>query len=476
MSADDRFQIRVEEVQLFERDVVFRMPFRFGVVTLEAAPQAFARVRIRTAAGKDAWGAAAETMAPKWFDKNVELTNEENFEQLRQALRTARTLYLEQRDLAAPFTLHARTHDEQVRRCAEAGLNALIAQYGPALIDRAVIDAACRGTGLSFYAAMQANLCAIAPDELAPDLAGFDADAFLAGLAPADHIHARHTVGLVDPLTAADIAPGKRVGDGLPETLEEVIDTYGHRYFKLKVGGDLAADLERLATIAAVIDARCGSYSVTLDGNEQYRDLEGICELWEAIAEHPRLARLHRSVLFIEQPIVRSQALERDVRALAARRPVIIDESDSAYDVFVRAKTLGYAGISSKTCKGVYRSLLNAMRCAAWTGGAEAQSYFMSGEDLTTQAGLSVQQDLALVALLGLGHVERNGHHYVHGMTGVPQAEQDDFLQHHGDLYREHNGVTCLRIEDGQLAIASLGREGFASVALPRWDDMRPIS
>jgi hypothetical protein len=250
MSADDRFQVRVEEVQLFERDVVFRMPFRFGVVTLEAAPQAFARVRIRTAAGKEAWGAAAEIMAPKWFDKNIELTNEENFEQLRQALRTARTLYLEQRDVATPFALHARTHDEQVRRCAEAGLNALIAQYGPALIDRAVIDAACRGAGLSFYAAMQANLCAIAPDELAPDLVGFDADAFLAGLAPSDHIHARHTVGLVDPLTAADIAPGKRVGDGLPETLEEVIDTYGHRYFKLKVGGDLAADLERLAAIA----------------------------------------------------------------------------------------------------------------------------------------------------------------------------------------------------------------------------------
>ena len=44
----------------------------------------------------------------------------------------------------------------------------------------------------------------------------------------------------------------------------------------------------------------------------------------------------------------------------------------------------------------------------------------MSGEDLTTQAGLSVQQDLALVNLLGIRHVERNGHHYVNGMAALP--------------------------------------------------------
>ncbi len=37
----------VEGIDLFERDVRLRMPFRFGVVTLTAAPQAFARVRIR---------------------------------------------------------------------------------------------------------------------------------------------------------------------------------------------------------------------------------------------------------------------------------------------------------------------------------------------------------------------------------------------------------------------------------------------
>ena len=46
----------------------------------------------------------------------------------------------------------------------------------------------------------------------------------------------------------------------------------------------------------------------------------------------------------------------------------------------------------------------------------------MTGEDLTIQAGLALQQDLALVSLLGLTHVERNGHHYVNGMAGLPAA------------------------------------------------------
>ena len=45
---------------------------------------------------------------------------------------------------------------------------------------------------------------------------------FLGGLVPQPSIEVRHTVGLVDPLTAADRPPSERVNDGLPETLEVV--------------------------------------------------------------------------------------------------------------------------------------------------------------------------------------------------------------------------------------------------------------
>jgi hypothetical protein len=131
--------------------------------------------------------------------------------------------------------------------------------------------------------------------------------------------------------------------------------------------------------------------------------------------------------------------------------------------------------VSSKTCKGIYRSLLNAARCRLWNMEEGRQRYFMSGEDLTLQAGLALQQDLALVALLGLSHVERNGHHYVNGMAGLPQGEQEAFLQAHKDLYERSHGAVRVRISDGMLAIKSLDAPAYASRVLPDWNAMRTI-
>jgi hypothetical protein len=99
----------------------------------------------------------------------------------------------------------------------------------------------------------------------------------------------------------------------------------------------------------------------------------------------------------------------------------------------------------------------------------------MSAEDLTCQAGLAVQQDLALVSLLGIGHVERNGHHYVNGMAGAPEGEQAEFLHAHPDLYGVRGGRTSLAIEDGRIAIGSLACPGFASAAEPDWTAMREM-
>jgi L-alanine-DL-glutamate epimerase-like enolase superfamily enzyme len=422
------------------------MPFRFGVVTLTESPQAFARCRIRTEDGREAVGAAAELLAPKWFDKNPELSNEDNYGQLRGSLRAARAKYL------AHGAATAWEHSSP-----SVGL---VENYGPALIDRAVLDALCRAMGVSFYDAIRKNLIGAGPFQ------GLNLPEIFSGLKFDKTIAARHTVGLADPLTDSD--QKRRVGDGLPETLEEVVARYGQRYFKLKVGGDTRADLERLGAIAAVLDRIPGRYHVSLDGNEQYDDMQKVAELWARMKAAPRLRRLVESVLFIEQPVKRQKALERRVEGID--KPVIIDESDDSLDAFPRAKALGYEGVSSKTCKGLYKSLINHARCRAW-----GPEYFLSGEDLTIQPGLALQQDLALVSLLGLAHVERNGHHYVNGMAALPQAEQDAFLAAHPDLYERSHGAVRVRIADGELAIVSLGCQGYASAAMPDWASMREM-
>lgn len=464
--------LSVRDILLHERAVRLRLPFRFGVVTLTECPQAFAHVRIDLPDGRSAWGGAAELMAPKWFDKNLALSNEDNFDQLRRVLHTARTAYLSDRSPDTAFGHFARHHDAHQARCAGLGFNPLLASYGPALLDRAVLDALCRALGLSFYAAVQANLPGMGARH--PQFAGFDWPHFLASLKPAATMAARHTVGLVDAITAADLQ--HPVDDGLPETLEQVVAHYGHRHFKLKVGGHIDDDLARLTAIAAVLDRSPHDYMASLDGNEQYADAEGVAELLARLHRTPALARLLRSIEFIEQPIARKLALEVDVRRLAADRPVIVDESDGELDAFVRARECGYTGISSKTCKGFYKSLLNAARCAAWNAAEGGSRYFMSAEDLTTQAGLSVQQDLALVNLLGITHVERNGHHYVNGMAALPRSEQLAFLAAHPDVYEDSHGAVRLRIRDGRIALASLDVPGFASAAMPAWPGMPALA
>jgi hypothetical protein len=100
----------------------------------------------------------------------------------------------------------------------------------------------------------------------------------------------------------------------------------------------------------------------------------------------------------------------------------------------------------------------------------------MSAEDLTTQAGLSVQQDLALVNLLGIRHVERNGHHYVNGMAALPASEQQAFLRAHPDVYEHSHGAVRLKIRGGQIAIGSLACVGYASGAMPDFGAMKSLS
>lgn len=466
----------IDEIRYSERDVVLRLPFRFGNATVESCPQVYARVRIRFADGSTAEGCSAEMMIPKWFDKNPALSNEDNFTQLRRALTIARDAYTSDREARSAWAHFAQHYRQIVQTGQAAGLDALVASYGPALIDRAILDALCLHLGCSASAALSANAPGVAPSGtgLADDLDTFSIDAFMAtqthqGLA-GRHIAARHTVGLADALEVR--APGAPQDD-LPATLAEVIARYGHRYFKLKLSGDAAADVARLGDIARVIDSQ--AELVTLDGNEQYAHAEQIEEFLDRLDAEQGLAGFRKKITFIEQPLPRAIALETDVSKIAARMPVLIDESDATIDAFVRGRASGYTGVSSKSCKGVYKSILNAARCVAWSE-ASGQTFFQSGEDLTMQAGVGVQQDLALVGWLGLTHVERNGHHYVNGMSALPPEEQARFGAEHATLYEQSAGATRLHIANGDINLNSLECRGFATGiegAYISWDAMR---
>ena len=118
-------------------------------------------------------------LVPKWFDKSPALSNEDNFDQLRLSLRMAATS-LQAAGENTPFGLSAAVDGPHHAVCAAIGLNGLVASFGLALIDRAIIDALGRLEGASVFALIRANRLGL-DATTATDLAGFDFDRLLGG-------------------------------------------------------------------------------------------------------------------------------------------------------------------------------------------------------------------------------------------------------------------------------------------------------
>ena len=451
-------RLMVHDIALFERPVAFARPFRFGAVVVEAATQAFVRVEIEVEGKGRAVGASAELLAPKWFDKRAQLSSEETVDELKRSLAIARKFYLSALGYDSAFGLHAQHIAAQVAACAKQDIPPLAAAFGPAEIDKAILDALLRCVDANVFDGMARNIAGV-DARLSPDLAHDDIARFLAARRRTERVAVRHTVGLTDAIEG-------RGGVADPN------ENSGARYFKLKLGGDPAADCERLTRIGAQLATLPHDYSVTVDANEQYADLAALRELVDRLDRDVALRPIASRLLYIEQPMPRDVTRQSPLGVLG--RDIIIDESDDSYDAFAAAKALGYRGISSKSCKGLYKSIVNATRAAKWSAAGEC--FFVSSEDLTCQAGLAVQQDLALGALLGITHAERNGHHYVDGFADAPAAEAESFMAAHPDLYESRGGKIRLAIHDGDLLTGSLTVPGFATSVHPVWSSLAPLT
>jgi L-alanine-DL-glutamate epimerase-like enolase superfamily enzyme len=451
-------RLAVRDISLFERPIDFERPFRFGAVTINKAVQVFVRAEIEVEGRGVAIGASAEMLAPKWFDKRPHLSAEETAAELRRALEIARELYLSRKGFDTAFALHAACYGAQVEACAKEDIPPLAAGFGPAEIDKAILDALLRATGTNFFDGMAENIAGI-DARLSRDLADGDIAGFLTERKRIERVAVRHTVGLDD----------KVEGEG---GVADIHENAGARYFKLKLGGDPEADTARLIRIGRELLRLPYDYRVTLDANEQYADLAALGLLVDRLERDSALQPIASKLLYLEQPMPRDITRTSPLGALA-QHDFIIDEADDSYDAFPAAPSLGYRGISSKSCKGLYKSIINATRAAKWS--ADGGNYFIAAEDLTCQAGLGVQQDLALGALIGVTHAERNGHHYVDGFSGTPDAEAQAFLAAHPDLYEIRDGQVRLAIHDGDLLTGSLTAPGFASSAHPDWSTLSPL-
>ena len=452
-------RLAVRDIAFFERQIPFARPFRFGAVTVNASVQVFVRVEIDVEGKGLATGAGAEMLAPKWFDKRPHLSAEESSAELRRSLAIARELYLSRGGFDTAFGLHAACYGAQVEACTREDIPPLAAGFGPAEIDKAILDALLRATGVNFFDGLTQNIAGV-DARLSRDLSDGDIATFLSSRRRLERVAIRHTVGLDDMIE----------GEG---GVADQKENAGARYFKLKLGGDPEADTARLIRIGGELLALPYDYRVTLDANEQYADPAVLSTLADRLDHDSALKPIASKLLYIEQPMPRDIAMATPLGALASR-DFIIDEADDSYDAFPRAHALGYRGISSKSCKGLYKAIVNATRAAKWRAGGG--NTFIAAEDLTCQAGLGVQQDLALGAFIGVTHAERNGHHYVDGFAATPPAEAQAFTAAHPDLYRNAGGTIRLFVHHGDLLTGSLTAPGFATSVHPDWSTLAPLA
>ena len=441
-----------------------RMPFRYGIATMTALPHLFLRVQVAVN-GQPHWGLASDGLAPKWFTKNPETSTRHDVDEMLAVIRAACRHATAAGDGDSVFTLWQQVYTAQEGWAQEHGYPPLLWAFGVSLVERALIDAFCRATNTTFAAAVRSNTLGIKLDAIYPELAGV-APADLLPEQPLHRIAVRHTVGLGDPLYDEEISEAEQLRDGLPQSLAASVHAYGLTHFKIKIQGNVEADLDRLHRIAALLEAHVpgGAYAFTLDGNEQYRSVDEFRAFWEALAYGSTFDRFLAHLLFVEQPLHRDIALDPEVgeafERWPQRPPLIIDESDGALDSARTALERGYNGASHKNCKGVFKGIANTCLIRQRQRQDPAGAYVVSGEDLANVGPVALIQDLAVLATLGIDHAERNGHHYFRGLSMLPAALQARVLATHADLYHKHahggEEFPALSITDGTIQIGSI--------------------
>lgn len=472
-----RIAIRASDIRFLPLRA--RIPFRYGIATLTAVPQALVFLDVEMG-GRVSRGVAADVLPPKWFTKEPGTPYAREAADMIGVIRAACQHAIEVGEGATLFSLCRQVAAAQARWATAKGLPPLLSGFGVSLVERAAIDAFCRHRQTTFARAARENLFGIDLGALHPKLAGAGPGELLPS-GPLRRLRVRHTVGLSDPLADTDIAEGERAGDGLPHSLEHCILLHGLTHFKIKVPAEPREAAERLARIAALVEKYHGEYAFTLDGNEFLPDVDALRALWAHLMADPRVSEFIRcGLIALEQPLRRDAALDDATRdgllAWEDRPPIIIDESDSGIGCLPRALECGYVGTSHKNCKGVIKGIASAC-LIEHRRRLGARQLILTGEDLVNFGPVAPLQDIAVVAALGIEHAERNGHHYIGNLRAYPRAIWREVMGRHWDLYREDGlgGPPVLDVRNGALAIGSAvdAPFGYAGTIKPEW--FRPI-
>ena len=348
------------------------VPLRRG--DADRCPQAVRARRVEVA-GRSRAGGRGGADGTEVVRQAAELTNADNFDRScgRRCDRAQAYLVRCARQPLRPsgtFAAHYAAH----KAGAAQGLNRAGQLRPRAARPRRARRGVPRCANVSFYEAVRGNLAGIGAGRCR-DSRGSTWRLPRRRCSPLRDIEARHTVGLVDadhgagPVAARRRRPARDAGGGD----RHATATAGS---SSRWAATSRPTSNGCARIAAVLDRSAAGLLRHARRQRAVHHGAGVAELVARGARAPPALRAPAVVAALHRAAHRPQAgaARRTLRGTDLGKPVIMTNPTATSTRFRAARALGYRGVSSKTCKGFYKSLLNAARCARWNARAGARS------------------------------------------------------------------------------------------------------
>lgn len=321
------------------RPVTFRRPLRLASGLVSEVDEARVTVTVENRVGERATGEGSVLLSHPWAFGGGRPDPEGDARLMAEAVARLAAEAVSG-DWADPFE-HGDRLQSDIDLPRLAGLVCL------APIDGALHDAWARAAGRDAYDLYGPEYVSRdLGDVFGPSLRGRYVGDYLRPSDPAV-VPVSHVVGLDDP----------------PDEVADAVRRDQVRWLKLKVScTDPAATALRVAQVwDAAGSALQAPVRLSVDGNEDFEDVETAAELWNRLrTDHPTVAE---SVAYLEQPFPRDRPLsEEKLHDLAQQVPVLLDEGLDEVTLLPQLVAQGWSGPSVKTG----RTHSQALRAAAY--------------------------------------------------------------------------------------------------------------
>jgi L-alanine-DL-glutamate epimerase-like enolase superfamily enzyme len=241
---------------------------------------------------------------------------------------------------------------------------------------------------------------------------------------PARHLPVWHLVGGLDPLEPGELS-GSQPQDGYPVLLGDWIEQDGLYCLKVKLRGDDAAwDYNRLVRIGRTGRSK-GVKWLSADFNCTVREPAYVNEILDRLEREER--QIFEMILYVEQPFAYDLEEQRiDVRSVAQRKPLFMDESAHNWRYVKLGRSLGWTGVALKTCK----TQTGAVLSLCW---ARAHDMGVMVQDLTNPMLAQISHVMLAAHARTIMGVESNT------MQFYPEASSFEAQVHPG-VFRRRNG------------------------------------